>query len=200
MSRIVGIVDYGLSGNTESIRRALRKAGAEVQLIQKPSDFDTVSHIVLPGVGCFPDAMQRLADSGLIDAIKEYAVKKPTLGICLGMQILGRVGYEQQNTEGLGLFDAETKPIICQAPVPHMGFNKIQITDECDILQGLDGESFYFMHSFEVMNYTDVAALTTYADHHIVAVIQKGTISGVQFHPEKSREQGIALLENFINS
>lgn len=199
MSKFVGIVDYGVSGNLESIYRAVSLTGEKVKVINAAKDLKKASHIILPGVGSFPDAMNSLSKSGLLEELTYQLDYKPTLGICLGMQILGRLGFEYETTRGIGFFNAEVKPIICEKTVPHMGFNEIEVSAENPVLKDLDKKKFYFMHSFEVVNYTDVAALTTYAEHKIVAAISKGLVTGVQFHPEKSREQGIKLFENFVS-
>ena len=120
------------------------------------------------------------------------------LGICLGMQILSKIGFEPCETKGLGLLDAEVKPIECNAAIPHMGFNKIQVVASNEILKGVEQEEFYFMHSYEVINYTNIASLTNLSGHEFVSSIKKDNIYGVQFHPEKSRKAGIKLLTNFV--
>jgi imidazole glycerol phosphate synthase glutamine amidotransferase subunit len=120
------------------------------------------------------------------------------LGICLGMQILSSIGYEYGKTDGLCLINSEVKAIFCEAPVPHVGFNTINVVNSNKILRGLKNEEFYFMHSYEVVNYTNIASLTEYAGHEFVSSVCKGDIYGVQFHPEKSREAGIKLFENFV--
>ena len=97
------------------------------------------------------------------------------------------------------MVDAEVKLIQCDGKVPHMGFNKIQVVTPNALLDGIEKEEFYFMHSYEMVNYTDIAALTKYNNHSFVSVVHKGSLYGVQFHPEKSREAGIKLLSNFIN-
>jgi len=128
-----------------------------------------------------------------------YKNTKPILGICLGMQILSTVGFEYGQTKGLNFINGEVKPMLVDEKVPHVGFNTIEVVKTNKILLGLENQEFYFMHSFEVVNYTDIASLTQYGDHKFVSSIQKDNIYGVQFHPEKSREAGIQLLKNFIN-
>lgn len=197
MSNIIGIVNYGVSGNTHSIKKALEKAGGEVYIVNTPVDFERTDKIVIPGVGSFKDAMKELDNHNFIEALQNY--EKPMLGICLGMQILSTLGYEYGKSKGLGLIDAEVKKVLCNAKVPHMGFNSIEVIESNKLLNNLNGEEFYFMHSFEVVNYTNIASLTTYEGHVFVSSICRDNIYGVQFHPEKSREQGIQLFENFIN-
>ena len=196
MSNIIGIVNYGIAGNIHSVIKAIDKAGGDTLVINSPSDFDLVDKIVIPGVGSFKDAMQELKNGGFITPLKEF--NRPILGICLGMQILAELGFEFGKTRGLGLLNAEVKPILCDAKVPHMGFNKIKVVKTNEVLNGVDDDEFYFMHSYEVVNYTDIAALTKYGNHSFVSAIHKGNLYGVQFHPEKSRQAGIRLLSNFI--
>lgn len=197
MSQLVGLVNYGTAGNIHSVKKALEKAGATVKIIEKPEDFKTVPRIILPGVGSFSEAMDELKQDGFIEPIKSF--EGSILGICLGMQILSTIGYEGGQTEGLGLVQAEVKPMQCMGKVPHVGFNKVKVVRDSVLLRGLENESFYFMHSFEVVNYTDMLCLTEYVGHKFVSAIETGKVFGVQFHPEKSREAGIQLFKNFIN-
>ena len=141
--------------------------------------------------------MAELSNGRFIDKLKEF--NRPLLGICLGMQILSDLGFEHGKTNGLGIIKAEVKPVICNKKVPHMGFGTIQVVNNNELLQGIENEEFYFMHSYEVVNFTDIASLTEYGDHIFVSSIKKENIYGVQFHPEKSREAGIKLFTNFIN-
>lgn len=142
--------------------------------------------------------MNELEQRELIESLKKLFKKKPTLGICLGMQILSTLGFEYGKTKGLNLIKAEVKPMLVNAKVPHVGFNNIEVVKSNQLLKGLENEEFYFMHSFEVVNYTEIVSLTDYAGHKFVSSIQKDNIYGVQFHPEKSREAGINLFKNFI--
>ncbi|NOH70309.1 imidazole glycerol phosphate synthase subunit HisH [Vibrio pectenicida] len=193
----VGIVDYGIAGNVFSIQRAIEAAGGEVILVKNNDDFSRVDKIVLPGVGSFFDGMQELESLKIVNSIKNF--KGKVLGICLGMQVLSKIGYEYGTTEGLGVIEAEVKPVQSTGPVPHVGFNGIKLIKEDLLFEGIEDEQFYFMHSYEVVNYTDVLALTNYCDHQIVAAIKFNNFYGVQFHPEKSRDAGIKLFRNFIN-
>ncbi|MEZ8825289.1 imidazole glycerol phosphate synthase subunit HisH [Vibrio amylolyticus] len=193
----VGIVDYGIAGNIFSIQRAIEAAGGEAVLVKNNDDFNGVDKIVLPGVGSFADGMQELESLKIVSSIKGF--KGQVLGICLGMQVLSKIGYEYGITEGLGVIEAEVKPVQCTGPVPHVGFNGIRLIKEDLLFKGIEDEQFYFMHSYEVVNYTDILALTNYCDHQIVAAIKFNNFYGVQFHPEKSRDAGIKLFSNFIN-
>ena len=197
MSNLIGIVNYGIAGNIHSIEKAIKAAGGKTLVINKPEQFNEVDKLVLPGVGSFKDAMQELENDGFLDVLKNNT--KPILGICLGMQILSSVGFEYGTTKGLDFVQAEVKPILVDAKVPHVGFNTIDVVKSNEVLNGLENEEFYFMHSYEMVNYTEISSLTQYANHKFVSAVQKDNIYGVQFHPEKSREAGIKLFKNFIN-
>ncbi|WP_428024990.1 imidazole glycerol phosphate synthase subunit HisH [Arcobacter sp.] len=199
MSNLIGIINYGIAGNIHSIKKAIVKAGGTVKVINKKEDMTGVDKIVIPGVGSFKDAMTELENEKLIEPLKEAMKSKPVLGICLGMQILSSLGFEYGITNGLDIIKAEVKPMIVNGKVPHVGFNTIEVVKSNPILKGLEKEEFYFMHSYEVVNYTDILSLTDYLGHKFVSSIQKDNIYGVQFHPEKSRKAGIKLFENFIN-
>jgi len=198
MSNLIGIINYGIAGNIHSIKKAISKADGNFILIHTAEELQKVDKIIIPGVGSFKDAMKELSNDGLLEPLKIAIQTKPTLGICLGMQILSTLGFEYGKTQGLNAIQAEVKPMVVDAKVPHMGFNAIHIVRGNKLLEGLEHEEFYFMHSYEVVNYTDIAALTEYAGHSFVSAIQKDHLYGVQFHPEKSREAGIHLFKNFI--
>ena len=196
MSHIIGIVNYGIAGNIHSVEKAINKANGKTLIINNVEQFNQVDKIVLPGVGSFKNAMKQLENIGFLEVLCRNT--KPILGICLGMQILSTLGFEYGETKGLGLIHAEARPMLIDAKVPHVGFNTIEVTQANDVLNGLEKEEFYFMHSFEVVNYTNIISLTQYEGHKFVSSIQKDNIYGVQFHPEKSRQAGIKLLSNFI--
>lgn len=198
MSNIIGLINYGIAGNIHSIKKAIEKAGGNVVIVNSEAELSGVDKIVIPGVGSFKDAMAELEKDELLEPLKKAIQSKPTLGICLGMQILSTLGFEYGKTEGLDVIKAEVKPMIVDAKVPHMGFNTIEIVKSNLLLNGLENEEFYFMHSYEVVNYTEIASLTDYAGHKFVSSVQKNNIYGVQFHPEKSRDAGIKLFKNFI--
>jgi imidazole glycerol-phosphate synthase subunit HisH len=197
MSNLIGIVNYGVAGNTFSIQKALERAGGKVFIIEKPSDFQSADKIIIPGVGSFSDAIRELNTADFIRPLKSY--KKPMLGICLGMQILASLGNEYGKTTGLNLVDAEVVALKVDAIKPHLGFEKIDVVKANKLLENCENQEFYFMHSYEMVNCHDVMSTSTYAKHIFVSSIRKGNIYGVQFHPEKSREAGIQLFKNFIN-
>ncbi|MBL79381.1 MAG: imidazole glycerol phosphate synthase subunit HisH [Nitrosomonadaceae bacterium] len=201
MTQKVGIVDYGIAGNILNIAKALENAQANIQILKGPSEFKNVSKLVIPGVGSFSDGMKELKESGMTEEILKFATsQKPVLGICLGMQILASIGFEYGETEGLKLVRGEVRPMRCKHVVPHMGFNTLRIIGKSPLFEKVDEvSSYYFMHSFEFINYTDIIALTEYSGYEFVSAVQHNNIFGVQFHPEKSREAGIQVFKNFLN-
>lgn len=198
MNNKVGLINYGIAGNIHSIKKAIEKAGGTVKLVNNENELNSVDKIVIPGVGSFKDAINELRKDGLLEPLKKAIQTKPTLGICLGMQILSTLGFEYGKTVGLDAIKAEVKPMQVDAKVPHVGFNTIDVVKSNPLLNGLENEEFYFMHSFEVVNYTNISSLTNYAEHQFVSSIHKDNLYGVQFHPEKSREAGIKLFQNFL--
>lgn len=201
MKPVVGVINYGTAGNTFSIHKALEAVGGKAKPLNHESDFKDIDKIILPGVGSFADGMSALNAQGLRDKICSEVVKgTPTLGICLGMQILSNIGFESGETEGLSLIDAEVRKVSCKAVVPHMGFNGVKIIRDNPLFAGIgEDDRFYFMHSYEVCNYTDVLSLSTYGAHTFVSAVGKANLFGVQFHPEKSRDSGLKVVSNFVN-
>lgn len=198
MTSTIGLLSYGESANTYSVKKALEKVGAQVITVETKEDLSSVEKLLFPGVGGFKDAMEHLEDvsSDLVDAMRE----KPTLGICLGMQILARVGYEYGEKSGLGIVDAEVKRIEVSCKVPHLGWGSLKIERPSPIFEGISpSDNFYFMHSYEMTDCPEVIARSQYCDHDFVAAVQKNGIFGVQFHPEKSRDAGLTILKNFVS-
>lgn len=194
---VIGLVNYGKSGNIFNVIKAFEAAGAALSIIHNAEELNSTDKIVLPGVGCFKDAMEHL------DPIKQelriQMQKKPSLGICLGMQILSKIGFEFGETEGLSLIDAEVKKMEIKGKVPHLGWGALELLTECPIFEKISADDkFYFMHSYEVINFTNVVSLTEYCNHKFVSAVRKDNLFGVQFHPEKSREPGIQVIKNFV--
>jgi len=143
--------------------------------------------------------MAEINTRGWLEPLRLAAVSRPTLGICLGMQLLSRIGFEFGESEGLAVLDGEVRRMECKAPIPHIGFKAVTTVGKPELFRGIaESEEFYFMHSYEVVNYTDVAALCEHGSHRFVCALQRDQVFGVQFHPEKSRDAGIALLRNFV--
>jgi imidazole glycerol-phosphate synthase subunit HisH len=200
----VVIIDYGM-GNLGSVRRALEECQADCCISAEPSDLAKATHIILPGVGAFSEAMRHLRERDWSETIQE-AVKVhsiPLLGICLGMQLLADKGYEGGETPGLGLIPGEVEVMKPQTPkerIPHVGWNEIGKVGESPLFDDIpDGSDFYFVHSyhFKANNPENVIATTAYCGQFASAVAS-GTTFGVQFHPEKSQRSGFQLLRNFL--
>jgi glutamine amidotransferase len=200
----VAIVDYGMC-NLDSVRRAFEEVGARPFVTDEPGDLDSADRIVLPGVGAFPDAMQRLRARGLDDALAKQVWDEgaPFLGVCLGMQLMAGIGHEGHATEGLGWIDAccvRLQATATDRRVPHVGWNEVTPWVDSPLFAGIPpATDFYFVHSFHVAcaSTDQVLATTPYCDGFVSAV-QRGQAFGVQFHPEKSQRLGLRLLENFL--
>ena len=194
------VIDYD-AGNTANVLRALEKIGVRAELSADPEKVLSATGLILPGVGAYPAAMAELEKRGLVSAIKEAVANGiPLLGICLGMQILTEKGLEHEETMGLGFI-----PGVCRAipaskdrPVPHMGWNSLQLEQETALTAGLSEQDVYFVHSY----FTDVPKeyIDVTADYglQIPAMIHKDLVFGAQFHPEKSGDVGLDILEKFV--
>ncbi len=194
---MIAIVDYG-AGNIFSLKNALDYLGEKSVLTNKADDIVNADSVILPGVGAFPDARKKLADTGLDKVIVSEAQQKPLLGICLGMQLLFSESREFKKTEGLSLIDGMVDLIKTEYKIPHMGWNGLKIQKESRLLQGVsDGDFVYFVHSF--MAYTDDENVSAYCEYgsKITALAEKGYVYGAQFHPEKSGGVGLKILSNF---
>jgi imidazole glycerol-phosphate synthase subunit HisH len=199
----VAVVDYGLC-NVDSVVRALHHCGASPFLAHDATDLKAADRIVLPGVGAFDAAMERLEVTGLLDPLTATVLDEgvPFLGICLGMQLLAQRSDEGGARAGLGWFDAEVARIVPTADerVPHMGWNEVDGGAGSALFADIpDRTDFYFVHSFHVRcaDASDVLATTPFAGG-VAAVIARPPIYGVQFHPEKSQQHGLRLLRNFL--
>lgn len=204
MSDYIAIVDYGM-GNTRSVVNAFEFIGAKAKLTERASDLNQAVAIVIPGQGAFRDCIKCLKENKFIEVLKEQVVqkKKPYLGICLGMQILGEKSFEGGEFSGLGWIKGIVKkiePKDKQLKVPHLGWNEVRLTQKTPLWTGLPGKPcFYFAHSYVLYPDDDrvVAATTDYGGEFPVA-IQKDKIMAIQFHPEKSQQEGLQLLRNFV--
>ncbi len=199
----IAVIDYG-SGNLQSVVNALEALGArDVVITNKRRDLNEATHIILPGVGAFGDCMAGIfAHEGLADEIRYQAVvlQKPFLGICVGMQVLASTGFENGEHKGLNLIEGEVKKIEAKI-VPHMGWNQLEIRCEHPLLNGIkNGDHVYFANSFHFncYNKSSILAVVDYG-FKMNALLAKGNIFGIQFHPEKSGEVGLRVLGNFLN-
>jgi imidazole glycerol-phosphate synthase subunit HisH len=197
------VIDYGM-GNLASVRRALEEAGASVSIVDGPEAIGDASHIVLPGVGAFRDAMSRIDAAAwpqrLTRAVQVEGI--PLLGICLGMQLLADSGEEGGLTDGLGLVAGRVIRLTAPAGerIPHVGWNEVDPVKEAALFEGIPaGADFYFVHSYQFVpaEAQSELARTDYCGGFISAV-GFGTVFGVQFHPEKSSRHGLRLLRNFL--
>ena len=187
------------------MRRALEHAGVEVEVTADPAKLDAAAGIVLPGVGAFGPARQRLAESGL-DAllVAQAGAGKPILGVCLGYQLLFEASYEDGFTAGLGLLPGPVRRLV-ETPdrkVPHMGWNNVRRLQEDALLEGIPDRSyFYFVHSYypELKGGPEIVATTDYG-RTLGVVARRGSVAGTQFHPEKSGPTGLRLYANFAAS
>jgi glutamine amidotransferase len=208
----ISIIDYGL-GNLFSVERAFNAAGAAASLTSEPADLAAADGIVLPGVGAFGEGIQNLERLGLVDEVRRLAVDgKPTLGICLGMQLLMEESEELGQWSGLGLLPGRVirfrPPADRPAKVPQIGWNSIQPVSDTDrldwggtLLDGVTpGEFVYFVHSYCVLaeQRSDLIAETEYAGLRFGSVMARGNVMACQFHPEKSGDVGLQIIRNFL--
>lgn len=199
---MVAIIDYG-AGNLMSVKKALDYIGAESEITMDKDKILSASHIILPGVGSFGDAMQSMENRGMVETVKTAAHSgKPFLGICLGLQLLFGKSDESRGVSGLSLLSGEivSIPKNMGLKVPHIGWNSVSIKQKCGIFKDIPDESyFYFVHSYYLKNAEekDVAATAQYGVE-IQCAIQQGNLCATQFHPEKSGKAGLKLLENFL--
>lgn len=194
----IAVVDYGV-GNLKSVTNALELLGFPSLITGDAGEIERADAVILPGVGAFPDAADKLHAAGLGQVLIEQAEKKPMLGICLGMQLLFEQGEEVRPCRGLGLVGGRVRRIETPYKLPHIGWNSLKFQHDSPIFKGLDdGAYVYFVHSFCACAQweEDVTACTEYGSR-IVAAVGRGNVFGCQFHPEKSGETGLAILKNF---
>ena len=196
---MIAVIDYGV-GNLFSLSSSLSYLGLENEITRDPARLETADRIILPGVGAFADAMRKLEETGLVPVLKQQAQKKPLLGICLGMQLLFDRSYEYGCHEGLGLLKGQVVPMEGKLPadlkIPHMGWNALEVKGGT-LLDGLDGQYVYFVHSFFAEDCDDSLAAVTEYGIPITAAVEQGNIYGCQFHPEKSGNVGLSILRKF---
>jgi imidazole glycerol-phosphate synthase subunit HisH len=192
---VIAIVDYG-AGNLSSVKKALEHLRAESRVTSDPAVIAAAEKIIVPGVGHFSrcQSLNQNLRSAVLDGI---AAGKPFLGICVGMQWLFQGSTEAPETPGAGLFPGECARFPASVKSPHVGWNRIEIAGPSRLLHGIENGAFvYYTHSFRAPIIPDTAATTEYGGAFSAAV-ERGNVFGVQFHPEKSAEAGLKILENF---
>ena len=200
---MIAIMDYGV-GNLFSLKSSLAQLGQDTVVTADPDTIRKADRLILPGVGAFGDAMDKLVATGLVPVIRAEAEKKPLLGICLGMQLLFEKSYEYGEHAGLGFIQGEVCPLEPDLTdkslkVPQIGWNALDILRPNAMTEGLENGSYvYFVHSFmaKPSDENDLAAVTDYGTR-VPAMVARGNLFGCQFHPEKSGEVGLQMLRNF---
>jgi imidazole glycerol-phosphate synthase subunit HisH len=199
----LAVVDYGM-GNRRSVEKALEHVGARTVITRDPVRLEQADALVVPGVGAFPQGMRNLSELGLDQRIRAAAAAgTPVLGICLGMQLLFERYQEHELTDGLGLLAGEVRPLQGRGlRIPHIGWNDVRLEQPSPLTAGLPGGScaFYHVHSLAARpeDPADVIATTEYGER-FATIVGHGNVFGVQFHPEKSSRDGLALLSNFVS-
>lgn len=200
----IAIVDYGM-GNIHSLKSAIKeiKPSIEIKLTNNWKELQSVNAILLPGVGNFGAASEKLKSLQLVEHLRDLVLykKKPILGICLGMQLLFKSSEESPNSEGLGLIDGfvnkmKNKPY----KIPHIGFNSIYFNETGDMLAKIQSYDFYFVHSFLVKDINTEKVIVSKCSYNevFISTVEFGHIWGTQFHPEKSQNAGLRIISNFI--
>lgn len=195
---VIAVTDYGV-GNLKSVSNAMHYLGLETVITGEAADLERADAIILPGVGAFPDAAEKLQTMGLDQVLRAQAQKKPILGICLGMQLLFDRSEEGRPAPGLGLIPGHVAKIPTTNKLPHIGWNSLQIRPNVPLFKGLPQETYvYFVHSYcgVASRPEDVIATTDYGTA-VCAAVGRGYVMGCQFHPEKSGEAGLQILKNF---
>jgi glutamine amidotransferase len=199
----IAIIDYGMA-NLRSVQKALEEVGAQARIISEPKEIEQADRIVLPGVGAFQDAVRTLREKDLVGPVLRHIEKgKPFLGICLGLQMLMDVGYEDGEHRGLGIIKGKCVRFDVDQDlglkVPHMGWNQLEVKRPSPLLRDLPaGCGVYFVHSYHVVPDDDsVIATTTDYGRPFVSSIWRDNLVATQFHPEKSQKVGLQILANF---
>ncbi|OXS60257.1 imidazole glycerol phosphate synthase subunit HisH [Cohnella sp. CIP 111063] len=197
---MIAIIDYGM-GNLHSVSKAVERLGCEARVTSDPREILAADGAILPGVGAFGDAMANLRETGLVDTVKEYAASgKPFLGICLGMQLLFTESEEHGVHQGLDLLPGRVVRFQGDYKVPHMGWNELTFKQESPLFEGVEPGHVYFVHSYHALpeRESDLLAVTDYCQP-VTAIVGRGSVYGMQFHPEKSGDLGMALLRKFTD-
>ena len=200
---MVAIIDYD-AGNIRSVEKAVRYLGKEVTMTSEPEEILAADRVILPGVGAFGDAMKRLHAMGLVEVIRQVADRgTPFLGICLGLQLLFEKSEESPGVAGLGLLRGEILrlPELPGLKVPHIGWNSLKYPNPGRLFRGIPEDSYvYFVHSYYLKAQDEgIVTATTEYGTLVHASVESGNLFACQFHPEKSSETGLTILENFLS-
>ncbi len=201
---MIGIVDYNM-GNLASVQNAFDKLGSKTNIESNPDKLQAYDKLLLPGVGAFGDAMEHLNRNGMNEAIIEYAQSgKPILGICLGMQLLFDTSRQFGEHKGLGLIEGEIvafdkTQFNHPLKVPHMGWNELFVTHDTPLFEGLNDPYLYFVHSFHALCDDKFVIGKSFYGYEFIAAVNRENVYGIQPHPEKSHDNGLKILKNFIN-
>lgn len=198
---MIAILDYG-SGNLRSALRAFEQAGKDVVLTSDYSVALEAEGLVVPGVGAFGACMKGLTSVRGDELVRERAaLSRPTIGICVGMQIFFAHGVEHGDHAGVGIWPATVEKLEAKV-LPHMGWNTVESAPNSQLFKGVEGESFYFVHSYAVTKSASSTALESWTqyDNRFLAAIEDGVISATQFHPEKSGDAGLHLIKNWVST
>lgn len=197
---MIAIVDYGM-GNLHSVSKAVERLGYTYTFVSTAEELRAADGAILPGVGAFGDAMKNLRELNLVEPIREFAASgKPLVGICLGMQLLFDSSTEHGENEGLGLLPGRIERFVGDYKVPHMGWNRLSFLQDNRIFTGVEQGYVYFVHSYFLQpTEENRPVLLATADYYqkVPAIVGKGNVYGMQFHPEKSGTVGMKLLQNF---
>lgn len=198
---MIGILDLEI-GNLRSVTNAVYRLGFDPKLVSKPEELTDLTHLIIPGVGQFATAMRHAGERALVQPVKEFAsAGRPTLGICLGMQLLATYGIEGGEVDGFDLIPGKVRRLSVEGGLrlPHVGWNRVILRHAHPVLEGLKPDrDFYFVHSysFDCRDPEDALAETDYGAR-FVSVVARENVVGFQFHPEKSQANGLRLLERF---
>lgn len=200
---MIGVIGYGM-GNLRSVLNALEYLGADCQVVDSPAAAQEAEKLILPGVGAFGEGMKRLEELGFAEALPELTEDgRPLLGICLGMQLLADASTEHGDHAGLGLIAGRVERIDTDVSlrVPHVGWNSLEVQLPSPLLPDLAEEpTFYFVHSYEFRpSHVETRSATTDYGVPLTAVVESDSVFGVQFHPEKSQADGLAMLQRFLD-
>lgn len=199
---MIAIIDYD-AGNIKSVQKALQHLGEDAVVTRNPEEILSAEKVILPGVGAFGDAMEKLHSFGLVDVIKQVVAKQtPFLGICLGLQLMFERSEENPGVEGLGILEGEIVRIPDQEglKIPHIGWNSLKFPNKGRLFEGIAEDAYvYFVHSY-YLKAKDERIVTATTDYStlIHASVEKGNVFACQFHPEKSSDVGLQILRNFV--